>query len=110
MDKSDKNDRQTETILIALDQLNQTIDVMMAQNRGMLEVPEVVRAVGKAGRADTALDPAPAEVVVIDNASADGSAELAVARADDGIRAAERGPIAPNLLGRMVARVRTPNS
>jgi hypothetical protein len=28
MDKSDKNDRQTETILIALDQLSQTIDVM----------------------------------------------------------------------------------
>ncbi|MEJ2531098.1 MAG: hypothetical protein P8Y92_04790 [Halioglobus sp.] len=28
MDKNDKNDRQTETILIALDQLSQTIDVM----------------------------------------------------------------------------------
>ena len=28
MDNSDKNDRQTETILIALDQLSQTIDVM----------------------------------------------------------------------------------
>ena len=28
MDKSDKNDRQRETMLIALDQISQTIDVM----------------------------------------------------------------------------------
>ncbi|MHC5012637.1 MAG: efflux RND transporter permease subunit, partial [Planctomycetota bacterium] len=43
--------------------LNQTIDVMIAQNRGMLEVPEVVRVVGKAGRAETALDPAPVGMI-----------------------------------------------
>ena len=43
--------------------LNQALDVMIAQNRGMLEVPEVVRVVGKAGRADTALDPAPVGMI-----------------------------------------------
>jgi Cu(I)/Ag(I) efflux system membrane protein CusA/SilA len=43
--------------------LNQSIDVMIAQNRGMMEVPEVVRVVGKAGRAETALDPAPVGMV-----------------------------------------------
>ncbi len=43
--------------------LNQSIDVMIAQNRGMLEVPEIVRVVGKAGRAETALDPAPVGMV-----------------------------------------------
>ncbi len=43
--------------------LNQSIDVMMAQNRGMMEVPEIVRVVGKAGRAETALDPAPVGMV-----------------------------------------------
>ena len=43
--------------------LNQSIDVMIAQNKGMLEVPEIVRVVGKAGRAETALDPAPVGMV-----------------------------------------------
>jgi Cu(I)/Ag(I) efflux system membrane protein CusA/SilA len=43
--------------------LNQSLDVMIAQNRGMLEVPEVVRVVGKAGRAETALDPAPVGMI-----------------------------------------------
>jgi len=43
--------------------LNQSVDVMIAQNRAMMEVPEVVRVVGKAGRAETALDPAPVGMV-----------------------------------------------
>jgi Cu(I)/Ag(I) efflux system membrane protein CusA/SilA len=43
--------------------LNQSIDVMIAQNKGMLEVPEIVRVVGKAGRAETALDPAPVGMI-----------------------------------------------
>lgn len=43
--------------------LNQSVDVMIAQNKGMLEVPEIVRVVGKAGRAETALDPAPVGMI-----------------------------------------------
>jgi len=43
--------------------LNESLDVMMAQNRAMMEVPEVVRVVGKAGRAETALDPAPVGMI-----------------------------------------------
>jgi Cu(I)/Ag(I) efflux system membrane protein CusA/SilA len=43
--------------------LNETVDLMLAQNRGMMEVPEVMRVVGKAGRAETALDPAPVGMV-----------------------------------------------
>jgi len=43
--------------------LNESVDVMIAQNRGMMEVPEIVRVVGKAGRAETALDPAPVGMV-----------------------------------------------
>lgn len=43
--------------------LTETLDVMLAQNRAMMAVPEVVRVVGKAGRAETALDPAPVGMV-----------------------------------------------
>ena len=43
--------------------LNQSIDIMIAQNKGIMDVPEIVRVVGKAGRAATALDPAPVGMV-----------------------------------------------
>jgi Cu(I)/Ag(I) efflux system membrane protein CusA/SilA len=43
--------------------LTQVLDVMAVQNREILTVPEVACAVGKAGRADTALDPAPVTMI-----------------------------------------------
>ncbi len=39
--------------------LTQTLDVMKRQNAAMMTVPEVARVVGKLGRAESALDPAP---------------------------------------------------
>jgi len=39
--------------------LTETLGVMKRQNAAMLRVPEVARVVGKLGRAETALDPAP---------------------------------------------------
>ena len=43
--------------------LNETVSVMIAQNRAMEEVPEVRQVVGKAGRADSPLDPAPVGMI-----------------------------------------------
>lgn len=43
--------------------LNETVDVMMRQNRAMEEIPEVSLVVGKAGRADSPLDPAPVGMI-----------------------------------------------
>jgi len=39
--------------------LTETLEVMKRQNAAMFEVPEVAKVVGKLGRAETALDPAP---------------------------------------------------
>lgn len=39
--------------------LSQTLDAMLRQNRAMREVPEVAQVMGKLGRAESALDPAP---------------------------------------------------
>jgi len=41
----------------------ETVDAMIAQNSMMAEVPEVDRVVGKAGRADSPLDPAPSGMI-----------------------------------------------
>ncbi len=43
--------------------LNETVDVMIRQNRAMEEIPEVASVVGKAGRADSPLDPAPVGMI-----------------------------------------------
>ncbi len=43
--------------------LNETTDVMLRQNRAMSMIPEVDLVVGKAGRADSPLDPAPAGMI-----------------------------------------------
>src|SRR6185369_410865 len=39
--------------------LDQTVDAMVRLNRRIRELPEVDQVMGKAGRADSALDPAP---------------------------------------------------
>ena len=43
--------------------LDETLGVMKRQNAAMRRVPEVVRVVGKLGRADSALDPAPVGMI-----------------------------------------------
>jgi len=43
--------------------LGKTVETMIVQNRMMVTVPEVDRVVGKAGRADSPLDPAPAGMI-----------------------------------------------
>ncbi|MCA9322915.1 MAG: efflux RND transporter permease subunit [Planctomycetes bacterium] len=43
--------------------LSQTLEVMQRQNAMMESVPEVARVVGKLGRAETALDPAPVGMI-----------------------------------------------
>jgi len=43
--------------------LTETLAVMMRQNAAMRSVPEVVRVVGKLGRAESALDPAPVGMI-----------------------------------------------
>ena len=43
--------------------LNETVSVMIAQNRAMEVIPEVRQVVGKAGRADSPLDPAPVGMI-----------------------------------------------
>ena len=45
--------------------LEESVDVMIRLNRRIREVPEVAQVMGKAGRADTALDPAPAGMLEI---------------------------------------------
>ena len=42
---------------------SQTLDVMMAMNRAIREVPEVAQVMGKLGRARSALDPAPVGMI-----------------------------------------------
>jgi len=43
--------------------LGETVEAMLAQNRAMAAVPEVEMVVGKAGRADSPLDPAPVGMI-----------------------------------------------
>lgn len=45
--------------LLAQASLNETLDVMQTMNAEIAEIPEVAQVVGKLGRAETALDPAP---------------------------------------------------
>lgn len=49
--------------LLSQASLNETVDVMIRQNRAMEEIPEVREVVGKAGRADSPLDPAPVGMI-----------------------------------------------
>lgn len=49
--------------LLSQASLNETVEVMIRQNRAMEQIPEVRRVVGKAGRADSPLDPAPVGMI-----------------------------------------------
>jgi len=49
--------------LLSQASLNEAVDVMVRQNRAMERIPEVRQVVGKAGRADSPLDPAPVGMI-----------------------------------------------
>ncbi len=49
--------------LLSQASLNETVEVMIRQNRAMEQIPEVAQVVGKAGRADSPLDPAPVGMI-----------------------------------------------
>jgi len=89
--------------------LNETGRVMVNQNAAMARIPEVDRVVGKAGRADSPLDPAPAgmiETVITLNPRStwrDGITEQDIL---DSLRAAVEMPgIAPSWLQPIETRI-----
>lgn len=49
--------------LLSQASLSQSVEVMLAMNREIARVPEVSQVVGKVGRAETALDPAPVGMI-----------------------------------------------
>ncbi|MCR4317761.1 MAG: efflux RND transporter permease subunit [Planctomycetes bacterium] len=63
MPSLDEGDLLTMPSLLSQASLSESVDVMARQNEAISKVPEVLRVVGKAGRATSALDPAPVGMI-----------------------------------------------